>query len=113
MTEKPVLSSPSISSDGTVLVGSDDGNLYAIDSQTGFEKWRFRSSGRIRSSPVVLVEDGSVLLCCQDGSIYAISSLGEERWTINIGQTIRTSPAIEEGGRIYLGADDGCLYAIA
>jgi outer membrane protein assembly factor BamB len=47
-----------------------------------------------------------------DGTIYGLSSLGEELWSMYIGQTIRTSPAIEEGGRIYLGADDGCLYAI-
>ena len=47
-TAGPVHSSPTVS-EGRVLVGSGDGNLYALDEKSGREIWRFsdRRSGRL------------------------------------------------------------------
>ena len=45
-------SSPAVV-EGIVYVGSADGNLYAVDAQTGKEKWRFLTGERVRSSPAV------------------------------------------------------------
>jgi len=47
-----VYSSPAVA-DGTVYVGSEDKNLYAIDAVTGKEKWRFPTGDRVYSSPAV------------------------------------------------------------
>ncbi len=39
-TRGEVVSSPAIV-DGVIYVGSNDGNLYALDQQTGTKKWAF------------------------------------------------------------------------
>ena len=39
--------SPPVVSDGTVYFGSDDPHLYALDSATGAERWKFKTGGRI------------------------------------------------------------------
>ena len=54
-----VISSPSIESDGTIYVGSGNGNLYAINPD-GTKKWEFATGNSIFSSPAI----GS------DGTIY-------------------------------------------
>ena len=46
-TRGEVVSSPAIV-DGVIYVGSNDGNLYAIDQQTGTEKWVFLNRGARR-----------------------------------------------------------------
>ena len=43
-TEGKVFSSPAVSS-GVVYFGSLDNRLYAVDTKTGQEKWRFRTKG--------------------------------------------------------------------
>ena len=45
------MNSPAIGSDGTVYVGSmDDGKVYAINGQTGEEKWEFQTKGDVWSA---------------------------------------------------------------
>src|SRR3954466_15227013 len=38
----------------TLYVGSDDGNLYALDPMTGAERWRFAAGDVVSSSPAVV-----------------------------------------------------------
>jgi len=59
----PVYSSPAIGSDGTVYVGSDDGNLYAVNPD-GTEKWHFTTGIPVRSSPAI----------GPDGTVYVSST---------------------------------------
>ena len=54
---------------GMVYVGSEDGNLYALDVATGAMKWAFHTAGYIDSSPVVA--DGVVYIGSEDGNLYA------------------------------------------
>jgi len=46
-------------SGATVYVGSFDGNVYALDAETGEEQWRFETGEGVRSSPTVV--DGTSL----------------------------------------------------
>jgi hypothetical protein len=70
-TNGQIDSSPAIDPDGTVYVGSDDGNLYAIDPETGFEKWRFLTGAEIQSSPAV-GSDGTIYFGSLDNNFYAL-----------------------------------------
>jgi len=104
-------SSPAIGPEGTVYVGSDDGNLYAIDPETGEEIWRFKTGEEIQSSPAV-GPFGTIYVGSLDGRLYAIKPNGDLKWSFNIADYIFSSPAIGPDGRvIYIGASDGSLYA--
>ncbi|PLK17735.1 PGF-CTERM sorting domain-containing protein, partial [Natronobacterium gregoryi SP2] len=48
--DRPIQSSPAVV-DGTVFAGSWNGNLYAMDAETGTEQWRFGTDDRVTSSP--------------------------------------------------------------
>ena len=56
------VTSPAIESDGTIYVGSQDNNLYAINPD-GSQKWAFKTGNGVHGSPTI----GS------DGTIYVLS----------------------------------------
>jgi outer membrane protein assembly factor BamB len=47
----PIQASPTVAG-GVVYVGGNDGNLYALDAQTGTELWRYSSGGTIVATPL-------------------------------------------------------------
>ncbi len=51
-TGSVVLSSPAVSN-GVVYVGSDDGNVYALNATTGMKVWNYTTGGEVYSSPAV------------------------------------------------------------
>ncbi|WP_246084548.1 outer membrane protein assembly factor BamB family protein, partial [Salinadaptatus halalkaliphilus] len=67
LTGRRVRSSPTVA-DGTVFVGSDDANLYAVNAETGNQQWAFTGS-LARSSPTVA--DGTVFVGSDDNNLYA------------------------------------------
>ena len=75
-TGSSVYSSPSIGSDGTIYVGSDDSYLYAIKPD-GKRKWRFRTGDQVRSSPAI-GSDGTLYFGSDDGYFYAIKTANED-----------------------------------
>jgi PGF-CTERM protein len=58
--------------DGTVFVGSDDSNLYAVDAATGEQEWVFETEAAIESSPIVA--DGTAYVRSNDGNLYALDT---------------------------------------
>lgn len=105
-------SSPAIGADGTVYVGSDDGNLYAVEPETGTEIWRFPAGGEIRSSPAV-GDDGTIYFGSKN-VLYAVNPRGVLKWSFNAGDYIFSSPAVSNESRVvYVGSSNGSLYAIS
>lgn len=116
------LSSPVVAQ-GKVVVGSGDGNLYALDAGNGQVRWRLRTGGRVRSSPAVA--DGVVFAGSLDGSLYAADlETGRLRWRFDtLGRSLKSgdfgfdrksvqsSPAVADG-TVYVGGRDGFLYAV-
>ena len=47
-----VIGSPAVS-EGMVYFGSTDGNLYAVNADSGAQQWKFDAKSRIPSSPAV------------------------------------------------------------
>ena len=105
----PIKSSPAIGSDGTIYVGSDDGNLYAINPD-GTLKWNYKTVGLIRSSPAI-GSDGTVYVGSWD-RLYAINPDGTLKWDYITGFVLYSSPAIGSDGTIYVGSSDEKLLAI-
>ncbi len=122
-TGGPVRSSPAlldVDDDGffeAVVVGSDDGYVYAINSFAGGTlRWRYPAGGptgaKVRSSPAV-DSLNNVYVGSDDGYLYALEGdSGKLIWSYFLGDTIRFSPSIGPDSTIYVGADDGYIYAI-
>jgi outer membrane protein assembly factor BamB len=104
-------SSPAISSDGTIYVGSEDNCLYAINPD-GTLKWRYQTGGDVDSSPAI-ASDGTIYVGSDDDYIYAINPDGTLKWRYQTEFDIKSSPAISFDGTLYIvSRDDGYLYAI-
>jgi len=66
-----VFSSPAISSDGTIYVGSSDHYLYALNPD-GTLKWKFQTGKRVFSSPAIS-SDGTIYVGSDDHYLYALN----------------------------------------
>lgn len=87
------------------------GCIYALDTETGAEKWKFEiDKGEVYSSPVVA---NGILYCgSNDGHLYALdATAGTEIWRFRTGDYIYSSPAVYDG-IVYIGSNDRTLYAI-
>jgi len=101
--------SPAVS-DGVVYFGSGNNHLYAVDAETGEEKWKFESGDSICSSPKV--SDGVVYFGSGDNHLYALDAkTGEEKWKFGTRRSVRSIPAVSDG-MVYFGSNDKHLYAV-
>ncbi len=120
-TGGPVVSSPTIAN-GIVYFGSGcsvficiglsdsdkDRHLYALDSQTGRELWKFETGGGVKAA----ILNNVVYFGSGDKNFYALDSqTGQEHWRFETGGPIISIPAIADG-IIYFGSNDGHLYAL-
>ncbi|WP_423146273.1 PQQ-binding-like beta-propeller repeat protein [Rubrolithibacter danxiaensis] len=115
------LSSPVINKDDkhlTVYFGSSDGNMYALDAESGELKWKFKTNGIVRSSPALA--DNTLYFGSWDTYMYALDAYtGKEKWKFKTGddpqyhlmEGIESSPAYDDGA-IYFGSRDGYFYAL-
>ena len=92
-----------------LFVGSTDGNVYAVDTDTGQEVWRAETGGPVISSPAVV--DDIVYV----GSFRTVAALdatnGASLWQFPTGSAVDSSPTVA-GGVVYVGSSDGNLYAL-
>ncbi len=70
---------------GMAFFGSSaDHKVYAIDLQTGTERWTFYTEGPVRFAPVV--RDGRVYAASDDGHLYCLqAATGKEVWRFRGG----------------------------
>jgi outer membrane protein assembly factor BamB len=136
-TNGKVFSSPLINN-GVMYIGSEDGNLYAIDIGTGVLKWKFKTGGAIHSTATF--HDDVVYFGSFDGHYYALEAdtgkklwsfkTGGERWMGEKGyfgmkpdsvfmadpwEYFLSSPVLHKTTRdlsIFFGSSDGNVYAV-
>ena len=66
----------------TLFFGSSDSNFYALDIESGFMKWVFKTSAPVNSVPYV--DDEKVYFGSSDGYVYAADiKSGNEIWNYN------------------------------
>lgn len=64
----------------TLYCGSDDGYMYAINIVTGKEVWRFKTNGKIRTSPCLLINH-KIYFGSTDNNFYCLETYaGKELW---------------------------------
>ncbi|MNE30774.1 Serine/threonine-protein kinase AfsK [compost metagenome] len=112
------LSSPVINPDKqnpSIFFGSSDGNVYALNANTGELKWKFEAKGSIHCSPVLY--KNTLYIGSWDANLYAIDiQTGKQRWKFETGtQTgfkgIESTVAVANG-MVYFGARDPFLFAL-
>jgi hypothetical protein len=101
-------SSAAIDNDGTIYIGSDDGNLYALD-RNGNRKWKFKTGTYVESSPG-LAADGTIYIGGLDGYFRAFDANGHGKW-IQAPGAISASPAICADGSVLVASYQNGLYA--
>jgi outer membrane protein assembly factor BamB/subtilisin family serine protease len=116
-TGDAVTCSPSVGSDGTVYVGSDDKSLYAL-GPGGAVKWSYAAQGTFDTSAAAVGPDGTIYAANGDGHLYALNADGSLKWAYAAppgavsGGGFTSSPSLAQDGTVYAHAGDGNLYAI-
>ncbi len=97
---------------GAVYIGSQDGTVYALDEQTGCERWRFRASAEVRTAIGITPwdagdEDARPIAFFGDifARVYALDLLsGEKLWVTKLddhANATSTGSPVYHDGRIY------------
>ena len=66
-----IVSSPVIDQK-RIYFGGDDGNIYAVDAETGRQIWKQSTRGPVPSTPAVV--DGVLYATSYDGKLYALNA---------------------------------------
>ena len=76
---------------GTFVIGSSDGNVYALDLDTGDLKWEFETGHRVWATP--LIDGDIVYIGSMDRHLYALRIAdGEEIWNFYAGGAFASEP---------------------
>ena len=113
-----ILSGAALSPDqDMVLIGTDDGYFYAVDTADGTLRWQFPragedSIGKIWSTPAV--DDQRVYFGSLDHKVYALSLKDGTivaGWPFDTGGSVVGKPLLV-GSRVIVGSFDRKLYSI-
>jgi len=103
--EDEIISTPAVRGNFVVFTAYD-GRIYALDRNSGQEKWRFETDGWPHS-PVIA---GDKVVADADGLLYLLDlETGKEIWSYEVSDEI-SSPAIING-MIVVGSEDGTVTA--
>src|SRR5947209_7566354 len=128
-----VVGSP-VFEDKLIYFGSDDGNVYAADAETGRQVWKASTRGPVPCTPAIA--NGTVYIGSYDGKFYALDAkTGAVKWKFATegerrfearglhGQQPKTqtiadpfdiflsSPVVADGA-VFFGSGDGNVYAL-
>jgi outer membrane protein assembly factor BamB len=103
---------------GTMVLGSNDGSLYAWEYPELEFKWSFETSpqngtnGEIKAP--ITVYDGAAFFGSWDQHIYRVDlDSGSEDWSFATGGLSMVGPGVDpRRDEIYAGSHDGNLYAL-
>jgi outer membrane protein assembly factor BamB len=102
---------PPVVKDDTIYFGSADGNFYALDIESGYMRWAFKSGAPINSVP--FVDDEQVYFGSQDGKAYAVSRRdGLENWSFRAGRPINSSVERYKDSVIFV-SDGGAVFFLS
>jgi outer membrane protein assembly factor BamB len=113
-TDGPVYAAP-IVVDGVVYAGSDDGNLYALELESGDELWSVDTGAPINAA--LATSDGVVYVVNGDAVLGAYDTeSGDELWTSDVDDAeiggISLSETEDGDLLILVGDGDGVLHAL-
>jgi outer membrane protein assembly factor BamB len=117
-TEGPIRSAATMDTDN-IYFGSADGNVYAVNKNTGTTKWKYQTTGSIAGS--LLLHNGMVIVSSRDNYVYAIrADNGSLLWKFQMNLTLGgyteweyfTAAPVISGDNALVASGDGNLYAL-
>ena len=111
-------STPLITSDGDIVVGSSDGFLYRISdditSASSVFKVLVGGRGDSLTSPVYVAEIDSFVVATTSGKLYVVSATaGEQSAEYLTGSSdVSSSPVVNSDGIVYIGIKEGKFKGI-
>lgn len=132
-TGNRIVSSPTFA-DNVIYFGGDDGNIYAVNSDTGTQVWKYATRGPVPASPAVV--NGILYVGSYDGKFYALDTKtglakwkfateGERRFeakglhglqpktqTIADNFDVYLSSPVVVQNTVFFGSGDGNVYAL-
>lgn len=94
----------------TFVIGNSDGNVYALDVNSGALRWTLETGHRVWATPLIVSD--TVYIGAMDHNLYALDlATGRLKWKFQAGGAFASTPALADGV-LYSGAFDNHLYAI-
>ena len=82
--------------------------LYAVDINTGKQRWQFGAKGYGLSNPTI---NSETVYVAGLGGLYALDiPTGSVKWTAIINGSLNSDPAADSRA-VYVGGNDGKFYA--
>jgi outer membrane protein assembly factor BamB len=95
---------------GVVYQGVMNGEMHAINGNTGQALWVKRYGGPIAHTAAF--DNNRVFYGSLDGKVYALSAVdGSLLWSFTTHGPVVSAPAVING-KVYIGSNDGRLYAL-
>jgi outer membrane protein assembly factor BamB len=106
--------SPTIGKDGTIFIGANNSNLYAI-APNGSMKWLFeadRELAGIWTTPALSADGSTLYFGANKGGIYAVNAAdGSKRWQFPTYGSIYASSVLDSSGLLFTGTTIEHVYA--
>ena len=108
---------PSVAADGTIYIGSEDGNFYAINPD-GSTRWTYSTGAYFDTSTSSVASDGTIYVGTSS-TIYALTANGTIKWTYQLPTSTTTSSPValasvtSADDTLYLKASNGVLYCLS
>ena len=107
--------SAAVGPDGTVYVGANNSNFYAV-SPDGKLKWLYeaeREVAGIWSAPALAPDARTVYFGANKGGVYAVDTAdGKLRWRAFVYGSIYNSPTLDSQGTLYTGSNVGHVFGL-
>ena len=113
---KENLSSGVEAAEGLVVIGNQKGQLFALDQQTGEQKWTAQLTGALLAPS--LIHAGRVISVSNDGTVYAHEiATGAQVWTYNLPNvqfSLRgmAAPVALDARNVLIASSNAYIYAL-
>lgn len=95
---------------GSLLIGVDTRNVWALDTTDGTQRWSIQIPGPVELPPGV--SDAVIVLAGSGGELNAISTAdGAARWAVSLASPA-TAPPVVRPGQVYAGLRDGSVVCV-
>lgn len=99
----------------TLYLSSEDGDILALDKETGRERWKstpWEEGQKLVVYPAPIVKDDALFCSRVDGTMFSLNAeTGEKLWQATLPGNIHNTPQ-ERNGIVYIAGADQHIHAV-